>query len=443
VSGLSQLPEDLLQELMVTFNVEARERLEAANRQLLALEASSDPAADAELVVEIFREVHSLKGAAAAVGLSDVRDLSHSLETLFERARSGEVLNPDVFDVVYQALDTIGSLIDGQSSSDGPDADIANLLAELDKAAVTGFETAKGGYPPPGDEGSDELDAAGATVRPDAVAWEEEGSSETVPPAAESSAVTTAATDSSTRAAEETIRVATAKLDSLMAQVGELLVASIGAQQRSGEVAELLDMLNEAEAQWRETRPRYRKLISQLASPDEDGQEATLGTRTDELEHLLAFMQESDEREQLAVKQLSEFRQKLTIDSRRMAQIVSDLQDEVRRTRMLPASTIFAGFPRVVRDVARNLGKEAQLVVKGGEIEVDRAVLEQIKDPLVHLLRNAVDHGLEIPDRRELNGKPPTGTITVEATQRGDSLVISVSDDGAGIDLDKVRKTAV
>ena len=130
-------------------------------------------------------------------------------------------------------------------------------------------------------------------------------------------------------------------------------------------------------------------------------------------------------------------------DQRRLTQVMAALQDNVRRMRMLPISTVFGTFPRMVRDLAHDLGKEVRLVIQGGDTEVDRSVLEQIKDPLTHLLRNSLDHGIELPQARQLAGKPAAGTITLSAAQHGDSIIIEVSDDGQGIDVARVRASAV
>ena len=133
----------------------------------------------------------------------------------------------------------------------------------------------------------------------------------------------------------------------------------------------------------------------------------------------------------------------LEADARRMAQVTTDLQGDVHRTRMLPVGTVFGAFPRMVRDLARDQGKEVILSIAGSGIEVDRSVLEQIKDPLMHLLRNCVDHGIESPGVRSGAGKPAAGTISISARQRGDSLLIEVADDGVGIDVTSVRGRAV
>jgi two-component system chemotaxis sensor kinase CheA len=126
-----------------------------------------------------------------------------------------------------------------------------------------------------------------------------------------------------------------------------------------------------------------------------------------------------------------------------MAQVTTDLQDDVRRTRMLPVSTIFDTFPRMVRDMTRELSKVVKLTIEGGETEVDKQVLEQLRSPLTHMVRNSVDHGMEMPDAREAAGKPREGKVVLRAFQRAADLVIEVVDDGAGIDVEKVKAKAI
>jgi two-component system, chemotaxis family, sensor kinase CheA len=420
MSEMPGLSDDLLAELMATFYVEARDRLDAANRQLLALEETTDPKTKSELIAEIFREVHSLKGASAAVGLEGIRDVSHSLETLFELARNGETLPADVYDIVYEALDAIESLVNASASGQPADVDTAQIVEVLERAAaVTGgtLETAHDSNPP-------SSGPAPAPAEP----------SQAVP------AVAAAAMEGATRPAGDTIRVSTAKLDALMAQVGELLVTTIGAERRIADAARLVAMTAESEAAWRQARPQYRKLLAEVAR--EQGVEP-LPSDGPTLTALLDFVQDSDELGQKVAREAAELERTLASDGRRLAQIVSDLQDEVRRTRMLPVSTVLTALPRLVRDIARDVGKEAVIFVEGGDTEVDRSVLEQLRAPLNHLLRNAVDHGLEAPEQRRAAGKPVKGTIKVTASQRGDSLVVEIADDGAGIDVTNVRASAV
>ncbi len=140
---------------------------------------------------------------------------------------------------------------------------------------------------------------------------------------------------------------------------------------------------------------------------------------------------------------LADLLRNLENDARRLAQVSDDLQDDVRRARMVPVSMVFDAFPRLIHDLAVDLGKRATLVVQGADTEVDRSVIEQIRAPLTHLLRNAIDHGLETPQERDRTGKPSEGTITLSASQRGDTLLIEVRDDGAGIDPNQIRAHAV
>jgi two-component system chemotaxis sensor kinase CheA len=231
---------------------------------------------------------------------------------------------------------------------------------------------------------------------------------------------------------EESVRVATAKLEALMAQMGELQVARLGAEQRGLELHALLDEVEAWEAeQWAKRSspaslgPRALTADASIHAPPPAAADNTLPRLRDVSGRLRSLQRRYD------------------ADQRRLTQVMVGLQDNVRRMRMLPISTVFGTFPRMVRDLAHDLGKEAQLVVQGGDTEVDRSVLEQIKDPLTHLLRNSLDHGIELPQARQLAGKPAAGTIGLSASQHGDSIIIEVSDDGQGIDTARVRESAI
>ena len=130
-------------------------------------------------------------------------------------------------------------------------------------------------------------------------------------------------------------------------------------------------------------------------------------------------------------------------DTLQMSLVIDGLEDEIKRVRMLPLNTITGTFARMVRDLAQTYDKQAVLEITGGEVELDKRVLEQIKDPLIHLLRNAVDHGIETSDKRLALGKPACGTITLAVEQSGKDVTISVADDGAGIDIEAIRKAAL
>jgi len=272
----------------------------------------------------------------------------------------------------------------------------------------------------------------------------------TEPPAGRQTATPAAATPAQPqRGPEESIRVSTGKLDILMEQVAELQTARINAEQRLTEVRELLERVESWELLWRAVRSELWRVglingsgaASTARTTDFRAHSAMPETRS--MQHLSGFLESNADNLKSSLVQLTGLVRSFDSDSRRMAQVMADLQDGVRRIRMLPISTVFETFPRLVRDTARSVDKEVNLVISGGENEVDRTILEQVKAPLVHLLRNAVDHGLETPEARVAAGKPRQGTLRLSAAQRGANLIVEVSEDGGGIPVEKVRESAV
>jgi two-component system chemotaxis sensor kinase CheA len=429
---MSMSNDELQQLLLATFADQAKEQLQTINQRLLALEkAGADERGP--LLEEIFREAHSLKGASRAVNLDRVEAVAHKLESLFSVIQNGQI-EPDakIFDVAYQALDAITVLV--QEGLTGAEADVD---IEAVCAALAAAESGEGAAAPaaadeaPAEEAPAEEPVAEEAPVEEAPAEEPAPKPAAKKPAAKKPAAKKAKTDAAP--VDETVRVATSKLDALMAQVGELLAARIGAEHRMAEVRVLFDALFEIEESWRKHRPAR---MLELAL---EGDESALA----EARTLVGFLEASDEKLKEVRVGLGELRRKFESDSRRMAQVTTDLQDDVRRTRMLPVSTVFDTFPRMVRDVTRELNKEVELVIEGGETEVDKQVLEQLRSPLTHMVRNCVDHGMEDPDAREAAGKKREGRVVLRAGQRAADLVIEVIDDGAGIDVEKVKAKAV
>ena len=362
--------DDLQAQLMATFSVEAQERLQAMNRQLLALEAGSAREVRERLIADIFREVHSLKGAARAVGLIEVEALAHGLEDLFAPIKEGGAEPaPEALERAYAMLDSIGLALRAGASRD-------TAPAKANEALPVHDEQQPASEPP-------------VSIR---------------------------------RGPEETVRIATDKLDALVAGVGELLVIKIGAERRAADIRSLAAALDD----WDSTLSKLRR----------QSQRPRGG------EGAVALLEETEARLHATRGDLADFRHLLEADARRTAQITTDLQDDLRRARMSPVSSVFEPFPRMVRDLAHDSGKEVTVSISGGDTEVDRSVNERIRDPLIHLLRNAIDHGIETPEVRAAAGKP-AATISLRAQHRGDMLSIEVADDGAGIDLAGVRGGAV
>jgi two-component system chemotaxis sensor kinase CheA len=399
--------DDLLRDLLATFAVEAREHLQTINDGLLELEKTPGPKKRDGLLSELFRAAHSLKGAARAVGAQDVEAIAHDLETQFDMFRSGE-LEPSAaaFDAVYRSVDAMGSQVDEVIGAGASDAGSRGDSPEVGSS--------QGPVPeePLGDPSTATVDGGRATPT---------STEDRTPPAPPLP---------SARAADETVRVTTSKLDTLVAQVGEMHVAQAESEQQGAELSELLDELTALEAASRKA----------LRAGSMDGR-AAVSPPTPESSDL----PELDGRTHLQAirERLGGLEAAVKAGQRRRAQLTADLHEDVRRIRMLPVSTILDAFPRMVRDLAREQRKEIDLLIEGADTEVDRFVLEQIKDPLTHLLRNSIDHGIEKPDDRLGAGKPRRGAITVTATQRGDQLVLHVADDGIGIDPAAVKAAAV
>ncbi|HEX6458937.1 MAG TPA: hybrid sensor histidine kinase/response regulator [Thermoleophilaceae bacterium] len=412
--------DELQQLLLATFADQAKEQLQTINERLLSLEEAEGDE-KGPLLEEIFREAHSLKGASRAVDLGRVEAVAHKLESLFSVIQKGELeADAEVFDLAYKALDALTALVEEGLAGTPADVDVDALCDALVSAAEAGV--AGGGSQVA------EPEAPAAEAKPEPKPE----------PAADQSPVTSHQSPAKPKPkakpqADETVRVATSKLDALMAQVGELLAARIGAEHRMAEVRSLFEAMLDIEESWRKSRPA-RTLELAL-----EGDQGALA----DARHLVEFLESSDEKMRDVCNGLGELRRKFEADSRRMAQVTTDLQDDVRRTRMLPVSTIFDTFPRMVRDMTRELSKEVKLTIEGGETEVDKQVLEQLRSPLTHMVRNSVDHGMEMPDAREAAGKPREGKVVLRAFQRAADLVIEVVDDGAGIDVEKVKAKAI
>ena len=404
------MDEDMLKQLMASFREELAERLAAINAGLLALEQGAEPDRQTVILEELFRHVHSLKGAARAVSLKPIEELTHGMEDVFGAAKRGSiVLSAPLFDLLYQGFDLIGAALAG-IEADGqvdPSLDLPGYLVRL-AAAWRGQPI----QPPQIESAPSPPRAAPPPARP---AGEREAARLEF---GEGLAWTT-----------DTIRVPTARLDDLLSQAGELLVNRLRIAQQVEDLAELRSILARWQKEWQRVRGAAGPLLRQ-AQPG-DGRA------------LADFLQQNESYLQAIADWLSRHARRVADDAARLTLISDQLQEGVKQARMLPLATLVAPFRRMVRDLARSKGVEVALEVQGADTEMDKQVLEQLKDPLIHLLRNCVDHGIEPPQERQRLGKPTRGTITLRAERRGNAIVIEVADDGRGIDIEAVRQAAV
>jgi two-component system chemotaxis sensor kinase CheA len=314
------------------FAEEAEARLGTLSELLLELERA---AGDPELLSALFREAHTLKGAAAVVGFGDVLGVAHAMEEVLEELRRGaRPATPPLVDALLGVVDGMRALVGAALAGQDRAEDAARLVATLQA--------------PP----------ASAAPDPDP------GSGPAAP----------GRVPASRRPQVESIRLPVERLDELVRLVGEASAATL----------------------------RAGRLVAER-----------LGV------------------EPAAVPELHE-----------LSRILESLQERTLRARMVPFGRIAEPLRRAARDLARSLGKQVELELRGQETELDRGVLQQVADPLLHLVRNAVDHGIEPPEARLLAGKPPAGTIRIRAAQLGSEVVVTVADDGRGIDLEQVRRRA-
>jgi two-component system, chemotaxis family, sensor kinase CheA len=412
--------EEFLQRLQAAFAAEAREHCHALSSGLLQLEKASG-AEQRPLVETIFRAAHSLKGAARAVNLANVEAICHRLENVFaawKRQPAGAAA-AGAFDTLHRAVDVLTTLV---GPSNNPEqkralqAAMPALLTDLarvaDSAAAT---TAAAAHPAiamlSSKPGGDATTAATTAI----------------PPVAETSP------------GDETLRVSMGRMERVLYGAEELLTTKSSLAQRAADVRELNTLIERWRRGWTETENAVQAL--RLRATRATGA-AQAGVR--ESQALQELIGESDNLGKAVQEKLAVLGRAIEQDRHDTGKLVDTLLDETKKLLLLPFSSDFAFFERLVRDLARQQGKEIEFVVRGGDVEIDKRILQEMKDPLVHLLRNCIDHGMERAEVRAQAGKPPRGTVTLTATPLDDHRVeIGVEDDGAGIDLDAVKRSAV
>ncbi|MES2179341.1 MAG: response regulator [Gemmatimonadota bacterium] len=382
--------------LRAAFLGDLEEQLASLNVALLSLEHD---ATNPEPLKAVFRVMHTLKGAAHATDQPLVQRACHHLEALLVEAREGRtVLGTYQFKLLFAAADalsdTAAQLAAGNDLSE--DSAIGRLVLRLE------------GREEPAEETSAPPVAEPVAIPPQAPAHAPEG---VVQPAGAAPAPAAAP-------AEGAVRVAADKLDNLLSEVGRLLATRARIGEHASTASSIQDAVHDAHATIRRLLARHGARLP-----------ADVGDAIREVE--LGLREASVQAGSVATNALG--------DVRELAEVGDALADSVRRVRMLPFSSACEPLPRLVRDVGSETGKPARLVVSGGDVEADRPVLDALKDSLLHLARNAIDHGIEPSAERAALGKAAVATVTVKAALHGERLTVTVSDDGAGLDVGAIR----
>ena len=504
-----------LKRLLATFKGEAEELLRALEAGLVELEQTTDAARRAELVEAVFREVHSLKGAARAVDRREMERVCQAGEELLAAVKGGRVaLSAPLLDLLHAAVDALERLLaaidrvpnaaergavstlcrrlaaaaagaspapaaatPAPAGKEAPEGSPAAIEARARQRAQTSSGAAAQPMPGPADDRAPGPDRAAPSGAPSDTAPEEtsempadtssdsssDSSSETLsessserPPEADARVARAtplgAAPGIPAHPAEErhpgpdpgsTVRIQAARLDAVLRQAEALLAAKLAARARvaelSGVRAAFSAWLRERAKVMPEVRLMQRRL--ERAAAGRTALAAAPGTA--KVRRLLSYLADEDAFAKSFQARLAVLGKTTEHGVRVLGTQVDSLHEDLKRALMLPVSSVLEGLPRLVRELAREQGKDVSFHAAGGELEIDRRVLEEVRDPLIHLVRNSLDHGIETPDARMVHGKPARASLTVAATPlEGSRIEIRVADDGAGIDLVRLRASA-
>ncbi|ASA96184.1 chemotaxis protein CheA [Anoxybacillus flavithermus] len=458
---------DMSQYLEV-FIDESKEHLQTINEQLLELEKNPD---DVAIVNEIFRSAHTLKGMSATMGFEDLANLTHQMENVLDAIRNEKIsVTPELLDVIFRAVDDLEAMVVSISEGGDGKRDVTEVVAQLkqiEKGDVVAVpQKSNSTYEQTYEQTYDEFEYT----------------------------ILKQSAEQGFHSYEATIKLRSDCLlkaarvfmiFEVIEQIGEVIksvptvemleaeqfddqfvvtvvtkVSQDELQKRIMKVSEVEEVnvrsvdLRRSVAQDGSLEQKVEQKVEQVVDKKQENQEEkttgkqvsnkTIRVNIERLDVLMNLFEElvidRGRLEQIS-RELNNPELHETVE--RMSRISGDLQNIILNMRMVPVETVFNRFPRMVRQLARDLGKKINLEIIGAETELDRTVIDEIGDPLVHLLRNAIDHGIETPDVRRAKGKPEEGTVKLKAYHSGNHVFIEIEDDGAGISREKVLKKAI
>ncbi|GAA8648506.1 chemotaxis histidine kinase/response regulator CheAY2 [Helicobacter pylori] len=446
---------DDLQEIMEDFLIEAFEMNEQLDQDLVELEHNPE---DLDLLNRIFRVAHTIKGSSSFLNLNILTHLTHNMEDVLNRARKGEIkITPDIMDVVLRSIDLMKTLLvtirdTGSDTNNGKENEIEEVVKKLQAITSQNLEGAK--------------ETSGAKEAPEKEVKKEikEKAKEEVK-------------------ANKTPTAENPTSDNPLADEPDLDYANMSAEEVEAEIERLLNKRQEADKERRAQKkqedqakpkqevapaketpktetpkaPKAETKAKAKADTEENkapsiGVEQTVRVDVRRLDHLMNLIGElvlgknrliriySDVEERYdGEKFLEELNQVVSS----ISAVTTDLQLAVMKTRMQPVGKVFNKFPRMVRDLSRELGKSIELIIEGEETELDKSIVEEIGDPLIHIIRNSCDHGIEPLEERKRLNKPETGKVQLSAYNEGNHIVIKISDDGKGLDPVMLKEKAI
>ena len=426
---------DDMKEIMEDFLIEAFELIEQIDHDLVELEANPE---DLELLNRIFRVAHTVKGSSSFLNFDVLTELTHHMEDVLNKARKGELkITPDIMDVVLESVDMMKGLLESIRDN-GSDAaagiDIKNICASL-------TQISEGEAPSVAPEAPAAAPAPEPVKEPEPAASAEEAAPEV------SDAELSKLSDSEVEAEiERLLKVRKAE--------DQARRASKGIAPKSPE--EIAPAASAAPAPAPKPAPsRERdadKKVPAASSSSAVAQEQTIRVEVKRLDHLMNLIGELVLGKNRLLKiyddveeryEGEKFLEELNQVVSSLSLVTTDIQLAVMKTRMLPIAKVFNKFPRMIRDLSRELGKQIDLEISGEETELDKSIVEEIGDPLVHIIRNSCDHGIEDPETRKAMGKPEKGLVQLKAYNEGNHIVVEIVDDGKGLDADMLKAKSI
>lgn len=472
---------------MDLFLEESKEHLQVLNEQLLVLEKEHG---NKGAIDEIFRSAHTLKGMSATMGFEGIADLTHNMENLLDKLRSGKLnVNQEINDVLFRCVDTLESMVESIIAGDNKKFDVSGLILDLERLEKGGAQPQVAAPAPAKDSSADKnnkddspcdgmmkehLDDYGISVLENAkniganayyfkVLLDETcvmkavrafmvfNTLEKMGDVIKSIPHTQEIEDENFDREIIVYFVSTESLETIREAINNISEVKVFEECELSGTEEIEERIVQDTSQ-DGTEELFKSAdiqksdggASQQGSKDNKFAQKTVRVEIGKLDKLMNLVGElvinKTRLEQIHNAgdgaSLSE-----TIEQ--VGRITTDLQDIVMYVRMVPIEQVFNRFPRMVRDLSRDLNKEINFIMEGKETELDRTVIDEIGDPLVHLIRNSIDHGIENSEERTKSGKNPEGTVRIAAKQEGNSVLIYVEDDGAGINTDAVRRKAI
>ncbi len=373
----------LMQELLETFRIQLNECIQTITENLLNLENDISESEQEQILDAVFRSAHNIKGASRGIGLMHTAKLSHCLENIFTALKNGQITaQKELVKMCLLTLDTLSSLIDIEGQGNSPGEEYDKLLLQMEKAVAGDL---------PSHEQLADLQKKPTTTDSESTTDNEQ-----------------------TEASIDSIRLPTQRLNRIAALGEELQIVQLQIEQLQSEGRKVVGLSSDIKRNWpksmKDTPFQERRMFSNNA---------------EQIQNLVTICQNIDQNIRKTYSQV-----KL---------LSTSLQDNIHKLRLIPVETILSPLKRVVWDIAESEKKKVELIIIGGHLEIDRLILEKIRDPLIHLLRNAVDHGIELPDERIKAGKNEVGKITITVTHEGDNVIFTITDDGAGIDIQSIR----